>query len=221
MATLGEYLGAGASTTKLLLHLNGNSTDSSGNGNNGTDTNITYADGKFGKCAGFNGYSSRITTPVGDLVIDWTYSVFVKFGRNKPSYLEILFGKETSMNSGRQIDLLRTPDGKLNINIPHIKVVFESNLLILNDTTNWYNITITKSGTTWSLYVNGVFDKSVIDATAQETSTSPLMIGNNNVLGSAYFFQGLIDEVIVENRAWTAEEVKKYYTNSRGFFATL
>ena len=63
MATLGEYLGAGASTTKLLLHLNGKSTDSSGNGNNGTNSNITYslANGKFGQGAGFNGSSNSIS----------------------------------------------------------------------------------------------------------------------------------------------------------------
>ena len=47
--SLGEYIPN--SNTKLLLHLNGNSTDSSGNGNNGTDTNITYGlgYGKFGQ----------------------------------------------------------------------------------------------------------------------------------------------------------------------------
>jgi hypothetical protein len=32
------------------------------------------------------------------------------------------------------------------------------------------------------------------------------------------FWSGAIDEVIIENRAWTASEVKKYYTNSLGRF---
>ena len=31
-------------------------------------------------------------------------------------------------------------------------------------------------------------------------------------------YSGAIDEVIIENRAWTASEVKKYYTNSLGRF---
>ena len=60
--SLGEYNGAGSGTTKLLAHLNGNSNDSSGNANNGSDTNITYslANGKLGQGAGFNGSSSLI-----------------------------------------------------------------------------------------------------------------------------------------------------------------
>ena len=43
--------------------LNGNSTDESGSGKNGTDTAITYSDanGRFGNGAGFNGSSSKIT----------------------------------------------------------------------------------------------------------------------------------------------------------------
>lgn len=58
--TLGEYLPN--SNTKLLLHLNGSSADSSGNNNNGTDTSITYsqANGKFGQGAGFDSTSDKI-----------------------------------------------------------------------------------------------------------------------------------------------------------------
>lgn len=45
-----------------LYHLNGNSIDYSGNGQNGADTNISYAAayGKFGQGAAFNGSSSKI-----------------------------------------------------------------------------------------------------------------------------------------------------------------
>ena len=46
--SFGEYLGAGSSTTKLLLHLNGNSNDSSGNGNNGTVTGAVLTTDRFG-----------------------------------------------------------------------------------------------------------------------------------------------------------------------------
>ncbi len=56
MATLGEYNGAGSGITKALYHLNGSSADSSGNGNNGTDNEVTYGAGygKYGKGVSFN-----------------------------------------------------------------------------------------------------------------------------------------------------------------------
>jgi len=60
--SLGEYIPN--ANTKLLLHLNGNSNDASGNGNNCTAVNITYslANGRYSQGAGFNGTTSAIYT---------------------------------------------------------------------------------------------------------------------------------------------------------------
>ena len=62
----GEYLGAGSTTTKLLLHLNGNSNDSSGNGNNGTVYGATLTTDRFGNANSansFNGTNNYIEIP--------------------------------------------------------------------------------------------------------------------------------------------------------------
>ena len=50
-----------------LWHLNGHSTDFSGNNNHGTDTSVTYsmANGKFNQGAGFNGSTSKIDCGTG------------------------------------------------------------------------------------------------------------------------------------------------------------
>lgn len=45
-----------------------------------------------------------------------------------------------------------------------------------------------------------------------------LEIGNRN---GAFNFNGSIDEVIIENRAWSASEVSKYYSASKGRWATI
>ena len=42
--------------------LDSNANDSSGNGYNGTATNVTYGNGRFNEAANFNGSSSRIDT---------------------------------------------------------------------------------------------------------------------------------------------------------------
>ena len=67
--TLGEYNWAGAATTLWLYHLNWNSNDSSGNGNNWTDTNISYVDWKFWQCGSFNWSSSKIVIST---ITPWT-----------------------------------------------------------------------------------------------------------------------------------------------------
>ena len=64
--SLGEYLGAGSGTTKLLLKLNGNANDDGGNSNNGTANGVTWglSHGRFGQGASFvAGSSSNIALP--------------------------------------------------------------------------------------------------------------------------------------------------------------
>ena len=78
--TFGEYLGAGSGTTKLLLHLNGNSTDSSGNGNNGTVNGATSTNsGKFGGAYNFDGSNDYITLPSFSWIDGpFTFSAWIK-----------------------------------------------------------------------------------------------------------------------------------------------
>ena len=60
--SFGEYLGAGAGTTKLLLHYEGTTGDYSGNNNVEVANNITLSQsyGKFSQGGGFNGTNSYI-----------------------------------------------------------------------------------------------------------------------------------------------------------------
>ena len=50
-------------TTKAYYTLDSNVEDSSGNSYDGTATDITYAGGRFGSAASFNGSSSKILLP--------------------------------------------------------------------------------------------------------------------------------------------------------------
>jgi hypothetical protein len=222
MATLGEYLGAGASTTKLLLHLNGNSTDSSGNNNNGTDTNITYsqANGKFGMGAGFNSASNSkivfgsVITPMGQKTI----SLWLK--NNQDSWCFIL---RNCFNGNSSNGIGVDNSGSFEINRSS-----GTKVLSISPTTNvkdnvWHNVIFTWDGTTNAnmvkLYVDGKLEsQATANYTETLTPTYNLTLGQYN---DSYDYTGALDEVIIENRAWSAEEVKKYYTNSRGFFATI
>jgi hypothetical protein len=69
----------------------------------------------------------------------------------------------------------------------------------------WTYETLTYDGATLRLYVNGVQVSTRATTGVVQSSTNPLWIGGNQPYGE--FFQGLIDEVRVYNRALTASEV--------------
>ena len=224
--TNGEYLGAGSSTTKLLLHLNGNSTDSSGNGNNGTDTSITYsqANGKFGMGAGFNGSSSFITVPnILDLRGPFTISCWAKFGANKEAGIvskglhsdstmqwsirtasvganyTIRFGVDTNGTWGHEYDVDST---------------------IRPNTTDWYYITAIHDMNNIKIYINGKL-KGTLACNVQSLNSDGSIYIGSFFDTSSYFHNGSIDEVIIENIAWTPQQVAKYYAMAKGRFGII
>jgi len=218
--TLGEYLPN--ANTKLLLHLNGNSTDSSGNNNNGTDTAITYsqANGKFGMGAGFNGSTSRIVFSSTGVPKD-------NAARTVGCWFNPVALPTTS--SGRGLVGIGT-DGTLNLfnlalnndaGTQQVGVLLYTQDLLANitlSTGTWYNLIATFDGTTLKAYLNG----KEIASGARTLNTSSTAINLGSRAGAAgTFFSGAIDEVPIESVAWTPQQVAKYYSQSRGFYATL
>ena len=191
--------------------MNGNSSDTSGNSNSGTDTNITYVDGKFGKCASFNGTTSVISLGYTAPTDNYTYSFWVN---------PVNFSIETGLihnflnsSSGRNIYIhLNQTTGVIDVDIPYIKGSVVTGVAV--SAGSFSNIVVTRSGSDWRIYLNGNQVGSATDATAQE-STTTCRIGKTD---GAQVLNGSIDEVILESRAWTASEIKKYYTNSLGRF---
>lgn len=74
-----------------------------------------------------------------------------------------------------------------------------------------------RSGGRLRLYLNGVACGSVaFGATTLTDSTSNLYIGSGSA--SAEFFTGYLDEVIIENRAWSETEILYHYNKWKPFF---
>jgi len=216
MATLGEYIGAGAGTTKLLLHLNGSSADSSGNSNSGTDTAITYsqANGKFGMGAGFNGSTSKIVIPNTTFNSSSAFSIsfWLKHSNNSMSFFK-----------GYWSMLLRT-----NITNNRAEIGFSNNGVGITTAINtpdnslpvntFNHITITSTGSNQIVYINGVN----VGSSATTISNLSTNIGfGANINGVSEYLNGSIDEVIIESVAWTPQQVAKYYSMSKGRWATL
>jgi hypothetical protein len=212
--SLGEFIPS--SNTKLLLHLNGSSADSSGLGNNGTDTAITYsqANGRFGQGAGFNGSSSRIA------IATSSYNV--------TGYV-LAFATRRDLNTVSAYLI----DG------------WYDNTSVIQSLNTWYLYTLVAvNGGHTFLYLNGKlvsdFNKncgvnSTINIWAKSATTSSidrerlLNCDSASVLsigsfatGAGNFWNGSMDEISMEPTiAWTPQQVAKYYANAKGRYATL
>lgn len=213
----GEFLGSGTNITKGLWHLNGNITDSSGNGQTGTATNVTWVNGLFGQCASFNGSTSQIygNSSASLSVASTTMSIWIKTNFQQTTYCYIM----NNYKSGNLGNL------GLALHPTHIRCALYNQGPPLQyydlDTTinyydnKWHNYVTTYSGGLLKFYSDGQLLNSV--------STYNYIIGNfwtigTNAQNSLLTYNGLIDEVIIENYAWTAEQIKKYYTYCKGRF---
>ena len=223
--SLGEYIPT--SNTKLLLHLNGNSTDSSGNGNNGTDTNITYGlgYGRFGQGASFNGSNSRININDSETfnfaANNFTISCFVK--RSTTNVEHGIMGQcDSAFSAGSVAFFLHIT----NANVLRAAIYNSSNSTVVIASTatvdaNWHHILFQRSGNNLYLYMdNKLMATQDCTGFTIKNSTSKLAIG---ILGESPYgpFSGNIDEVIIENRAWSASEINKYYTMTKGRFGII
>lgn len=232
--SLWEYLGWGSSQTKLLLHLNGSSADSSGNGNNwvwsGTEA-YSLANGKFWQGASFNG-SSKIVVAQGTIGTGtFTYCFWLNspgraagdnnhvfsYSVSKPAS-DAFAGRIITNDSGDSSGKFRVfARGATNENI-----YIDTNSRV--DDGTWKNIVVILNvgAGTITIYVNGVLDQgeqtgatiSSIDTTGSFT----LGKYDDDATGS---YIGNLDEVIIENVARSTEKVKRYYTYTKWRFWIL
>lgn len=73
----------------------------------------------------------------------------------------------------------------------------------------WYTLTFTYDGTTAKYYLNGVLNDQVSKAVTFNANTMDLYIGRNGDAQYPYWFNGVIDEIRIYNRAINENEVKQ------------
>jgi glucose/arabinose dehydrogenase/fibronectin type 3 domain-containing protein len=180
--------------------------DASGNGNGGTLTNATWStQGRYGNALSFNGTNSVVQVANSAslaLGSGMTLSGWVKPSATQSGW-RTLVQKQTDayyLNASSGAGALRPAGGG----------TFGSGAATIYGPTaspvnGWTYETLTYDGTTLRLYVNGVQVATRATTGAVQSSTSPLWIGGNQPYGE--FFNGLIDEVRVYNRALTPSEV--------------
>ena len=190
--------------------------DRSGKGNNGVISSATWAaTGRFGKALAFNGTSSWVT------VADST-SLDLTTGMT----LEAWVYPTTTMTGWRTVMMKEQPGADIyylsantDMNQPATGVSIGGSIRQLNAGTTipvnaWTHLTATYDGTTQRLYINGAQVASQAQTGSITVSGSAMHIGGNSVWGE--YFQGLIDEVRVYNRALSPAEIQADMTKAIG-----
>ncbi len=187
--------------------------DRSGNGNNGTLYNSpAWVDGKFGKALSFDGSNDYVTTPIiSNTLTDFTMEAWVK-ASSVPSNRRIVMGSGWGYNDWYiGINLGSSTDAPArkwlfwvagNSQIAYLAAPGE---IVAGE---WYYLVATYQGTTGKFYING--DSIGKFTFTRGTDTNPFRIGRSN---SGEYFNGLVDEVRVYNRALTSAEVSDLYQN--------
>jgi len=192
-------------------------TDSSPSGRNGTITGALRVPGKVGNALSFDGIDDWVTvidgaagTPLDlttGLTVEawvnpaamsgWETVVLKEAGTNLMSYG--LYAHDGAPRPGG----VAAPAGYVRV-AGVDQAVRGISPLALN---TWTHVATTYDGTTQRIYVNGTLVASRAQSGAIAVGNQPLRIGGNASFAGE-FFQGLIDEVRVYNRARTEQQIQ-------------
>lgn len=197
----------------LWLAGDGDATDSSGNGNNGTiQTGAAFAVGNVGQGFQFSGTaqnqvlipdspSLRPTTAI-------TFDAWINPSSAGTGFQTVLFKGSTGSSAGQPYSLFLS--GATHNIVARIgnDSTFEAFSSLAGIPANTYShVAVTYDGATVRIYINGILDSSAacgIGALAQ-SNTQELRIGS---LGGSFAYTGGVDEVDIFNRALSASEIQ-------------
>ena len=204
--------------TVALWHFDGDSSDASGNGNNGTVNGATFEDGKFGKALQFDGSDDYVVVPystIFNIDEELTIESWVYFSNlvGTQSILTKLYQSDGS-NANDAYGLQMRFEGNLDAYLtvpqqpPGGQPVISSRKVMANQ---WQHVALVYhhvSGVTF--YIDGIQAGHNTECGGVINVTDKaIVIGakRDHVEGYNHFFSGLIDEVRVSNIARTPEEI--------------
>jgi hypothetical protein len=190
----------------------GNAMDSAG-ANNGTlngavmFTNIGVAQA-FSFQGGI-GYVSVPHSPLWDFGSNpFTIAFWANF--NEPTHAEALIADDNGYGLGQNKWCLchGTQGNTLTFHIAGPAVENVGNVPFLPVTGKWYHIAVTREGSDWTFYTNGVVAGTAKVSIAVPSTAAALTIGNAE---NQAFFNGFMCEVSIYNRALSEAEVETLY----------
>jgi hypothetical protein len=201
--------------------------DSSGNGytlvNNGT---TPFVSGKYSNCASFSSASGQYLIKTSNIglaggnctVSEWVYLT------DAPATNTYRFITEQADGGTNVSYSLSYQDsgGTKYVNALRVKhgvAVQGAAIARTLPLTTWIHMCMTYDGTNVKYYENGQYVGSAAASGNGTTgATSAVNIGRALSYGTTtQYWNGRVDETIIESRAWTAEEVAAYYDSFRSY----
>jgi len=207
--------------------LDGNSTDYSGNHYNGTDSGVNYSiKSKINNAGSYGGstqysYAASATgmCSFSGLTINfWVYRtstvaqgfVTKNFTTNDEDWLLIDY------NTGDHFPYFQVDD---TTGVGHYYI---GDVAIASNTWQMVTGVWTGSGRTMATYINGKKTGKKLSNKDTDSFTQRTCGASNNQLWLGRFrgtyFGGYLDDVIVDNFAWSDQKIKTYYAYTRGAF---
>jgi len=177
-------------------------------GNHGTlESGATYAAGRVDQAFSFDGLDDYVD--VGDIGLngDWTIDFWAKLDTvARTIQYPIGMGPRANITYGTGIFMAYSHYG-------YKWGVYDGSVFFLGSptfTNIWYHIAVTKSGTTYTAYLDGNYENS--SGALANIDINNLQIGRRiEPSGSVWYFNGLIDEVEIFDRALSSEEIQAIY----------
>jgi Concanavalin A-like lectin/glucanases superfamily len=188
--------------------------DASGNGNNGTIVGAIWtAGGKYGNALSFNGSSSYVdlgNRALLQITGSVTWSAWVKAAANPPDDGQIVAKSsdasgwqfKTSPDTGSQTFGVAVSGATSGFAQRYSTTVRSLNV--------WYYVAGVYNATarTLDIYVNGVRNNGVLTGTIPASQVNSAVNVNIGRRTGGYYFNGIIDEVRIYNRALSQAEIQ-------------
>lgn len=211
------------STTKINLKLDSNVLDTSNTPYTLTPLNLTYVYGRNKQCGSFtysNPTSIQIPTAL-RFPSTFTFSFWLKTNSLTPAN-----GANSIITdwgaSQRNFLIQQVSNGNIEFNNGGGGSTQDTALtggkLVAGV---WTNFVFVRYATTTYIFQDGVQVAAKGNTYAGGTTSNLCHIGADSTKSAGYGWNGLIDEVILENTFWNSKQVQTYYTNSLGRYAII
>jgi len=207
--------------TELMAYypFSGNAGDSSGNKLRGIVNGATLSIDRFGRANNayaFNGKNSNIFInnsffDIGssEYSISMWYNLNQFLNTNNGNSSHVLFN--TSPHNGLALAINWGNSGKYSFSVGNplvgwnylFNVSSNANAVV----SNWKFVTLNKVGNIFSLYIDGVLDRSISSPSSIINYLCKFYIGSTDPLASGEVFNGRLDDVRIYSRALTQTEI--------------
>lgn len=191
--------------------------DASGLGNTGSAVSTTIVAGKWGNSRAFSGAGRYVNVTNNWAKFNHTDSFTVSTWAYKNAanpYYAGIFVQQATTSGYFNYSLQEDNAGNICANVGRYSVVGYSTCYPM-PMNAWTHVAMTYSGNTATLYVDGVSrGTATYPGTVTSAPNGSAYIGNDSAATASRYWNGMVDEVRVYNRAFTSSEISYLFSNN-------